>query len=145
MSSCKALPQNLYDNKKSTIIKEDNTKYANNNIEYFNKVPSMENPEVSVVHSMQTTTISGIPSMKTTVMWIFSLCAALFLSYYCNDKYSNFTPPTVIIHMLVAICCPQCYICYILIYSIFNNKPYIYLLIFIKIILKFSFTRTVQR
>ena len=102
MSSCKALPQNLYNNKKSTIIKEDDTKYVNNNnnnnIEHFTA-----------------------PPIKTTVVWIFSLCAALFLSYYCNNKYSNFTPPTIIIHILVALCCPQCYICYILIYSIFNN------------------------
>ena len=136
MSSCKAMPNNLNNNSdnsnllsSSIISNSDNSNLLNNNSDNLNLLnnksdnnSNLLNNKLKLLNNKSNSNLETFTNTKSSIICtIFGIGIALYLSYKCNNKYTNLHPLTIIFNLIVPLCCPYCYIFYILLYSVSNN------------------------
>jgi len=135
MSSCKAMPNNLNNNSdnlnllsSSIINNSDNSNLLNNNSDNSNLLNNnsdnlnLLNNKLKLLNNKSNSNLETFTNTKSSIIYtIFGIGIALYLSYECNNKYTNLHPLIIIFHLLVPLCYPYYYIFYILLYSVSNN------------------------
>ena len=115
MSSCKAMPNNLNNN-------SDNSNLLSSSIISNSDNSNLLNNKLKLLNNKSNSNLETFTNTKSSIICtIFGIGIALYLSYKCNNKYTNLHPLTIIFNLIVPLCCPYCYIFYILLYSVSNN------------------------